>query len=256
MLNSPLADGKFSVYIKGKVRAGSVLNFGENLTAEVCELFDDGSRTVKFSQNGEHLDAAALYKILSRIGHMPLPPYIKRSDTKDDESWYQSVFAKNEGAVAAPTASLHFSDEMIARLAKDREIAYLTLHVGAGTFKGVESEDITQHKMHAEFYDIPQDTQNLINSHIPILGVGTTVTRCVEEFARSGKSSGECKLFLNLNNKPIRQNYLLTNFHLPKSTLIMLVTSFVGLRQTMRIYKTAVEQKYKFYSYGDAMLVI
>ena len=256
LLNSPLADGKFSVYIKGKVRAGSILNFDQNLTAEVCELFDDGSRTVKFSQNGQFLDTAALYSILSRIGHVPLPPYIKRSDTKDDESWYQSVFAKNEGAVAAPTASLHFSDEMIARLAKDREIAYLTLHVSAGTFKGVESEDITQHKMHAEFYDIPQDTQNLINSNKPILGVGTTVTRCVEEFARSGKSSGECRLFLNLNNKPIRQNYLLTNFHLPKSTLIMLVTSFVGLRQTMRIYKTAVEQKYKFYSYGDAMLVI
>ena len=110
--------------------------------------------------------------------------------------------------------------------------------------------------MHAESYDIPQDTQNLIRSNRPILGVGTTVTRCVEEFARSGKSSGECRLFLNLNNKPIRQNYLLTNFHLPKSTLIMLVTSFVGLEQTMRIYKTAVEQKYKFYSYGDAMLVI
>lgn len=256
MLNSPLEDDKFSVYIKGKVKVGSVINFDRNLKATVCELLKDGTRSVKFSQNGQILNASKLFSLLEDIGHVPLPPYIKRADNKDDEVWYQSIFAKRQGAVAAPTASLHFSDEMIKCLKKDREIKFLTLHVGAGTFKPVECENIKDHEMHSEFYEIPTDTQELIKSQKPILGVGTTVTRCVEEFARSGVASGRCKLFLNLRNPPIRQNYLLTNFHLPKSTLIMLVSSFIGLEKTMEIYKEAVEKEYKFYSYGDGMLII
>lgn len=256
LLNAPLDNDKFSVYIKGKVRVSSRIKFDENLIAEVCEINDDGTRVVKFSQNGKILNTAELFALLESIGHIPLPPYIKRSDCKEDESWYQSVFAKNQGAVAAPTASLHFSDEMIDELKKSHDIEFLTLHVGAGTFKGVESEDINDHTMHGEFYEIPPKTQDTISSNKPILGVGTTVTRCVEEFARSKNPSGMCRLFLNLNNKPIRQNYLLTNFHLPKSTLIMLVSSFIGLEKTMEIYKIAVEKGYKFYSYGDGMLVI
>ena len=194
--------------------------------------------------------------MLERIGHVPLPPYIKRADNNNDISWYQSIFAKNNGAVAAPTASLHFSDKIINQLKKTHNIHFLTLHVGAGTFKSVECENINEHKMHGEFYEIPKSTQELINSNKAILGVGTTVTRCIEEFVRSNKSSGECKLFLNPNNRPIRQNFLLTNFHLPKSTLIMLVSSFIGLEKTMEIYKIAVQKEYKFYSYGDAMLII
>ena len=256
LLNSPLKDDKFSVYIKGKVKIGSVIEFDENLNAEVCEIYEDGTRVVKFSRNDKILNAAELFNALNTIGHVPLPPYIKRADNKNDENWYQSVFAKKEGAVAAPTASLHFNNEMIENLKRDHDINFLTLHVGAGTFKGVERENIMEHKMHAEFYEIPRDTQELIRSSKAILGVGTTVTRCVEEFARCGEASGECELFLNLRNKPIRQNYLLTNFHLPKSTLIMLVASFIGLDKTMEIYKTAIEKEYKFYSYGDGMLII
>ncbi|MGP1484568.1 MAG: tRNA preQ1(34) S-adenosylmethionine ribosyltransferase-isomerase QueA [Campylobacter sp.] len=256
ILNSPLSNGKFSVYIRGKVSVGTRLEFADDLKANVCEILNDGGRIVTFSKNGALLSTNELFEILDNIGHVPLPPYIKREDTKDDESWYQSIFAKHQGAVAAPTASLHFSEEMIRALEKNHEINFLTLHVGAGTFKSVESENINEHKMHGEFYEIPPKTQDLINSKKPILGIGTTVTRCVEEFARSKKNSGECKLFLNLNNPPIRQNYLLTNFHLPKSTLIMLVSSFVGLEKTMQIYNIAVKNEYKFYSYGDAMLIL
>lgn len=256
MLNQPVAENKFSVYIRGRVSVGSVLNFADNIKVNVLELNDDGTRVVNFTKNGVILDTARLFSELEKIGHVPLPPYIKRADTKDDESWYQSIFAKNIGAVAAPTASLHFSEQMLEQISAKHETAYITLHVGAGTFKGVECQNINDHKMHSEFYEISEQARDIINSDRPILGVGTTVTRCVEEFARSKQASGFCKLFLNLNNKPIRQNYLLTNFHLPKSTLIMLVTSFIGLEETMRIYKTAVEQRYRFYSYGDGMLVI
>jgi len=256
MLNQPVAENKFSVYIRGKVSSGSVLNFPDNLKVNVLELNDDGTRVVNFTQNGVLLDNVHLFSELEKIGHVPLPPYIKRADTKDDESWYQSIFAKNIGAVAAPTASLHFSEQMLERIKAKHKVAYITLHVGAGTFKGVECQNINDHKMHSEFYELSEKAQEIINSDKPILGVGTTVTRCVEEFARSKQPSGFCKLFLNLNNKPIRQNHLLTNFHLPKSTLIMLVTSFIGLEETMRIYETAVSEKYRFYSYGDGMLVI
>ncbi|QCD52895.1 tRNA preQ1(34) S-adenosylmethionine ribosyltransferase-isomerase QueA [Campylobacter sp. RM16192] len=256
LLNTPLNDNKFSVYIKGKVKIGTLIKFDKDLVAKVCEIYEDGTRVVEFTQNNQTLDTAKLFSVLEEIGHVPLPPYIKRADNRNDESWYQSIFARHQGAVAAPTASLHFNDKMIKTLKKDHDINFLTLHVGAGTFKGVESENIKDHLMHGEFYEIPSQTQDLINSNKQILGIGTTVTRCVEEFARSKISSGECKLFLNLHNRPIRQNYLLTNFHLPKSTLIMLVTSFIGLDKTMEIYKTAIQKEYKFYSYGDGMLII
>lgn len=255
LLNSPLNDNKFSCYIRGKVREQTRLYF-DDLQAEVLELFEDGSRIVKFSQNQKELCVSELYEILEHIGHVPLPPYIKRADQIEDESWYQSIFAKNQGAVAAPTASLHFDEKILNELKQNHNISYITLHVGAGTFKGVEASDIREHKMHSEFYDIPNLAADLISSNKPILGVGTTVTRSVEYFARTKQKSGFCNLFLNPDNRPIRQNYLLTNFHLPKSTLIMLVASFIGLEKTMELYKIAVENRYKFYSYGDGMLII
>lgn len=256
LLNSALHKNTFSAYIKGSVKCGNVLIFDENLEAEIIELQDDGLRIIKFRQNKKELNAHEIFEILHHIGHVPLPPYIKRNDTKDDETWYQSIFAKEEGAVAAPTASLHFSQDMLDNLNKKHDFYYLTLHVGAGTFKGVECENIKDHQMHGEYYFMPDDTARLIKGQKPILGVGTTVTRAVEHYARNGIRNGICKLFLNLNNRPIRQNFLLTNFHLPKSTLIMLVTSFIGLEKTMEIYKCAVENKYKFYSYGDGMLIL
>ncbi|QKF64896.1 S-adenosylmethionine:tRNA ribosyltransferase-isomerase [Campylobacter corcagiensis] len=256
LLNRPLIEPNFSVYIRGSVKVGSKLKFDDDLEALVTKLNEDGSREVLFSKDGKTLKTLELFEILNKIGHTPLPPYIKRDDTKDDESWYQTIFAKNRGAVAAPTASLHFSPEMLNKLKKTHDIHYLTLHVGAGTFKSVEVDDIREHKMHSEWFDIPKQTAEILNSNKPILGVGTTVTRVVENFARNGILQGECELFLNHLNRPIRQNFLLTNFHLPKSTLIMLVTSFIGYEATMEIYRIAVEKEYKFYSYGDAMLVI
>ena len=145
---------------------------------------------------------------------------------------------------------------MLANLKKTHEIHTLTLHIGAGTFKGVECEDIRAHQMHAESFFAGQDLLNLIKSDKAILGVGTTCTRCIEFMARTGLLSGQCDLFLHPKNPPLRQNYLLTNFHLPKSTLIMLVASFIGREKTLEIYSEAIKKGYKFYSYGDAMLVI
>jgi len=261
LLNRPFKEG-FLVYIKGKVRKGTKLYFDEGLLAEVVELFDDGSRVVKFKllsskskvpSKYEEIEFLELIKILEKIGHVPLPPYIKRKDEKIDETEYQSVFAKKEGAVAAPTASLHFTKDLLEKIEKK---AYLTLHVGAGTFKPVEVEDIREHKMHSEFFEIPKKTAEILDSDEEIVAVGTTVTRTVEYYARTKKLSGECDLFLNPLNCPIRVNHLLTNFHLPKSTLIMLVATFIGREKTLKLYNEAIKNNYRFYSYGDAMLII
>ncbi|WP_202970420.1 tRNA preQ1(34) S-adenosylmethionine ribosyltransferase-isomerase QueA [Lebetimonas natsushimae] len=257
LLNRPYKNA-YLVYIRGKVKVGSKLFFDKGLVAEVKELLEDGSRVVDFKlkmDNGEWkiLDFLDLVNILEKIGHVPLPPYIKRNDEKIDETEYQTVFAKKEGAVAAPTASLHFTDELLNKI---KEKYFLTLHVGAGTFKPVEVEDIREHKMHSEFYEIPENTAKILDSKKEIVAVGTTVTRTIEYYARTKKLSGECDLFLHPKNPPIRVNHLLTNFHLPKSTLIMLVAAFIGRKKTLEIYKEAIEKKYRFYSYGDAMLII
>ena len=256
LLNSPLEGDKFSTYIRGSVKAGSELKFQSGLNARVCELMDDGLRIVQFEQSGKALNAHDVFEICEQIGHVPLPPYIKRADTKEDASWYQSIFAREQGAVAAPTASLHFDSEMIADLRRNHDIYFITLHVGAGTFKPVEVADLRDHKMHGELYSIPPQTAQILKSERKILGVGTTVTRTIENFARNGQNSGICELFLHPGNPPIRQNFLLTNFHLPKSTLIMLVASFIGLERTLELYRIAVEQRYRFYSYGDGMLLL
>ena len=257
LLNRPLND-KFLVYIRGKVKKGTKLFFDKGLEAEVVELLEDGSRVVSFQLKSEKLKVKSLgflelVKILEEIGHIPLPPYIKRDDEALDENEYQSVFAKKEGAVAAPTASLHFTDELLDKI---KNKSYLTLHVGAGTFKPVDVKDIREHKMHSEFFEIPNSTAKILDSNKEIVAVGTTVTRTVEYYARVKKLSGECDLFLNPLNTPVRVNHLLTNFHLPKSTLIMLVASFIGRDKTLELYKEAIDKKYRFYSYGDAMLII
>ncbi|EAL8351315.1 tRNA preQ1(34) S-adenosylmethionine ribosyltransferase-isomerase QueA, partial [Campylobacter jejuni] len=218
------------------VKKDEILYFKEDLKARVVELLDDGLRKVQFFQNDKTLDTSNLYNLLDKIGHIPLPPYIKREDEKSDLKDYQSIFAKNLGAVAAPTASLHFSETMFENLRKKHKIYHLTLHVGAGTFKGVECENIQEHKMHSEFFNIPQQACEIIDSKQAILGVGTTVTRTIEYYARTKTKSGFCDLFLHPQNPPIRQNHLLTNFHLPKSTLIMLVSAFIGREQCLKLY--------------------
>ena len=256
LLNKPLFMDRYLVMIGGKVRVGTQLFFDENLMAEVLEVNEDGSRIVKFSQNDKKLDFLELVEILNKIGHLPLPPYMNRSDEKEDEKDYQTLFAKNYGAVAAPTASLHFTPELLEKINAKYSVNYLTLHVGAGTFKPVDVDDILNHPMHSEYFEIGIEAKKALDNAQKVLAVGTTVTRTVEYYARTNKIQGECDLFLNPANKPIKVDYLLTNFHLPKSTLIMLVASFVGLEKTLEIYHEAIKENYRFYSYGDGMLII
>ncbi len=232
------------------------LIFDNDLSAKVISLQEDGTRVVSFLYKEKKINSDELFNILDEIGHIPLPPYIKRQDNKDDETEYQTVFSKQRGAVAAPTASLHFTNEMFEELKKRYKTHFLTLHVGAGTFKPVEAEHIKDHIMHSEFYEIPELTCKAIESDKPMLAVGTTVTRTVEYFVRKKLRTGKSDLFLHPLNKPQRVDHLLTNFHLPKSTLIMLVASFIGIQKTLDIYEEAVKEKYRFFSYGDAMLII
>ncbi|EOI5270583.1 tRNA preQ1(34) S-adenosylmethionine ribosyltransferase-isomerase QueA [Campylobacter coli] len=258
-LHQPCLDSQDSLFlaqIKGRIKKDEILSFEQNLKAQVVELLDDGLRKVQFFQNNEVLNTFKLYELLDTIGHVPLPPYIKRSDEKSDLEDYQSIFAKKLGAVAAPTASLHFSENMLENLKKRHEIYHLTLHVGAGTFKSVECENLENHKMHSEFFDIPKKACEVIDSQKKILGIGTTVTRTIEYYARTKQSQGFCDLFLHPHNPPLRQDYLLTNFHLPKSTLIMLVSAFIGRQNCLKLYDIAIKEKYRFYSYGDAMLIL
>lgn len=252
----PLKDGLFLTLIRGKVKLGDTLFFDEGLSLEVKALLEDGSREVEFFENSEKLDFARLVEKLEQIGHIPLPPYIERADEKSDETSYQTRFAKTAGSVAAPTASLHFDDELLEELKKTHDFYELTLHVGLGTFKPVDADSIDAHKMHSEYFDIPQNTANALDGDAKILCIGTTATRTVEFYHRAKQTSGECDIFINPQNPPQRVDMLLTNFHLPKSTLIMLVSAFLGLERTLEIYEIAKQNNYRFYSYGDCMLIL
>ncbi|MEA3228584.1 MAG: tRNA preQ1(34) S-adenosylmethionine ribosyltransferase-isomerase QueA, partial [Campylobacterota bacterium] len=243
LINRALNANDINVYIRGKVKVDTKIIFDENLVAVVKELNEDGSRVVNFYIDNCMMRFEELLPIIDKIGHVPLPPYIQRDDDKSDEEEYQSVFAKEEGAVAAPTASLHFTDEQHQRICKNFKHSYVTLHVGSGTFKPVEAENITDHPMHSEYYDISDEARELLDSDTPILSVGTTSTRTVEFYIRhKDKQSGEANLFLHPNNKPQRVNHLLTNFHLPKSTLLMLVASFVGVDKAQKLYAEAIKE--------------
>jgi len=257
LINRPLDAYTVNVYIRGKVKVGTEILFDHDLSAKVIKLEDDGSREVEFYKDSAKLRFEDLLPIIDKIGHVPLPPYINREDDKSDEDEYQSVFAAQEGAVAAPTASLHFTPEQHKRVCENFKHAYVTLHVGSGTFKPVDAEVITDHPMHSEYYDISDEAKDILDSDIEVLSVGTTSTRTIEFYAKHGKvQRGEANLFLHPNNKPSRVDHLLTNFHLPKSTLLMLVASFVGVEKTQELYAEAIKEKYRFYSYGDAMLIL
>jgi len=256
LLNKPLFMDRYLVMIRGKVKIGTKLFFDKDLIAEVIELNEDGTRVVKFFKEDKNLDFLELVEILNKIGHLPLPPYMNREDEKEDEKDYQTLFAKNYGAVAAPTASLHFTPELLEKINNKYDVNYLTLHVGAGTFKPVDVDEILNHPMHSEYFEIGIEAKKALDNAKKVLAVGTTVTRTIEYYARTNKIQGECDLFLNPSNQPIKVDYLLTNFHLPKSTLIMLIASFVGLEKTLEIYQEAIKEKYRFYSYGDGMLII
>jgi len=256
LLNKPLFMDRYLVMTKGRVKVGTEVFFDKGLVATIVELNEDGSRIATFKKDGEKIDFLELVNTLNEIGHLPLPPYMNREDNEQDEKDYQTLFAKNYGAVAAPTASLHFTEELLGKINDKFDVNYLTLHVGAGTFKPVDAEDILEHPMHSEYFEIGVDAKKNLDNAKKVLAVGTTVTRTVEYYARTNMIQGECDLFLNPSNTPIKVDHLLTNFHLPKSTLIMLIASFVGLEKTLEIYNEAIKEKYRFYSYGDGMLII
>ena len=256
LFNKPLDAHHYLVMVRGKVQTGSKLLFDDDLSATVTVLNNDGSRIVTFSHKDKEIRFEDLVLILDKIGHLPLPPYMQREDNKEDETDYQTLFAKNAGAVAAPTASLHFTLALFEALQKRHNTHKITLHVGAGTFKPVDAKEILSHPMHSEYFHIPEASAKVLKSDRPLLAIGTTVTRTLEYYVRTHKTQGECDLFLNPSNPPQRVTHLLTNFHLPKSTLIMLVSAFVGREKTLDLYKEAIAKEYRFFSYGDAMLIL
>jgi S-adenosylmethionine:tRNA ribosyltransferase-isomerase len=200
------------------------------------------------------------YTLMERHGHVPLPPYITHTDSAEDAQRYQTVFAKNPGAVAAPTAALHFDQALLDQLdAMGVQRAQVTLHVGAGTFQPVKTENLAEHRMHCEWYDVPAETQAAIAACKTrggrLIAVGTTTVRTLESWAQSGQTSGDTTIFITPGFVFKHVNLLLTNFHLPKSSLMMLVSAFAGYDQIMDLYRHAIAHEYRFFSYGDAMLL-
>lgn len=240
-----------------KCREGHVISFGNGkLTAEILKVKEDGNRLVKFSYEG------IFNEVLAELGEMPLPPYIH--EKLQDKDRYQTVYAKHDGSAAAPTAGLHFNDKMLEKVKeKGIKTAFVTLHVGLGTFRPVKAEKISEHLMHSEFYHITEQTANLINetknSGKKVVCVGTTSTRVVESVAdengRLCEKSGYTDIFIYPGYRFKCLDGLITNFHLPKSTLIMLVSALAGKENVLNAYKTAVLEKYRFFSFGDAMFI-
>ncbi len=242
-----------------RLKPGVVVDFGEGLKGRVVEIGEDGKRVVRFFPEG------ALDEKLHRIGEVPLPPYIRRSPDESDVERYQTVFAKKEGSVAAPTAGLHFTDRVLDALrARGVEIVYVTLHVGLGTFKPVKAEVVEEHKMEDEFFEVTEDVAAAINrakgEGRKVLACGTTVVRTLESAADETGNvmpvSGWTSLFIYPGYRFKVVDALLTNFHLPRSTLIMLVCAFAGKDFVMEAYSEAVKEGYRFYSYGDCMLIL
>ena len=200
------------------------------------------------------------FALMQRHGHVPLPPYITHSDSPEDVQRYQTVFAKNPGAVAAPTAALHFDEALFAQLdAAGVQRAYVTLHVGAGTFQPVKTENLSEHQMHSEWYEVPQATMDAIAACKArggrIVAVGTTSVRTLESWAQTGLASGDTNIFITPGYTFKLVDLLVTNFHLPKSSLMMLVSAFAGYEPIMALYRHAIAREYRFFSYGDAMLL-
>ncbi len=200
------------------------------------------------------------YEVMARHGHVPLPPYIEHADDAEDERRYQTVFARHPGAVAAPTASLHFDEAVLAALAtRGVDRAAVTLHVGAGTFQPVKAENIADHHMHSERYRVPEATQAAIAACKArggrVVAVGTTTVRTLESWARTGQAEGDTDIFITPGHAFQVPDLMVTNFHLPRSTLMMMISAFAGYEHVMALYRHAIAQRYRFFSYGDAMLL-
>ena len=227
-------------------RAGGELVVGDGVRVTVTGRVEDLYR-VRFAQD---VDA-----VLERCGAVPLPPYIRHVPGAEDAERYQTVYAREPGAVAAPTAGLHFDRALLARIeAAGARLAHLTLHVGAGTFQPVRSEDIDAHRMHNERYEVPRATMDAIAGR-RVMAVGTTALRALESAALTGQLRGETDLFVRPGFQFLLVDRLLTNFHLPKSSLLMLVAAFAGMDNMRRAYAHAIARRYRFFSYGDAMLI-
>ncbi|MGA2668157.1 MAG: tRNA preQ1(34) S-adenosylmethionine ribosyltransferase-isomerase QueA [Ignavibacteria bacterium] len=242
-----------------KVRIGNRIFLTKNLFCEVIDNTTSRGRIVRFNYRGD------FQRYIEKLGKTPLPPYVKRDPTDQDREYYQTVYAQNVGSVAAPTAGMHFTKELLRKIEKKGiRIAPVTLHIGLGTFRTVEVEDLTKHRMDSEFFHIPDATASLVNSTAEnrkkIIAIGTSVARVLEanttagRYIRSGQGWTDKFIYPPQTLKVVDK--LITNFHLPQSTLIMLVCAFADKDFVMKAYKKAVKEKYRFYSYGDAMLII
>ena len=240
-----------------KAKVGTQFTFSNELSAEVINVLEDGNRIIRFDFEGD------FFALLDKIGQMPLPPYIK--EKLADKERYQTVYSKELGSAAAPTAGLHFTNELLQELTTyGIKIAYVTLHVGLGTFRPVKVDNITDHHMHTEHYYCSKQAADIINSTKKnggrVICVGTTSCRTLESIADENgfvpECDGDTSIFIYPGYKFKCMDGLITNFHLPESTLIMLVSAFAGYENTMNAYKIAVEERYRFFSFGDAMIIL
>jgi S-adenosylmethionine:tRNA ribosyltransferase-isomerase len=261
LLLKPLGEGRYEAMVSpgGKLKPGRRVTIAPDFSAEILEVTERRTRIVRLTS------AIPLEQAIETYGHVPLPPYIDRADAAADIERYQTVFARESGSVAAPTAGLHFTPELLASLeARGVARADVLLHVGAGTFKPVEVDDPAEHTMHEEWYSVSEETAEAIGARRAAGGhvwaVGTTSVRTLESAARADGTlqagEGETRIFIRPPHQFRAVDRLITNFHLPRSTLIMLVAAFAGYDLTMRAYRTAVSEGYRFYSYGDAMAIL
>jgi S-adenosylmethionine:tRNA ribosyltransferase-isomerase len=252
-----MGHGIWEVFVKGKLRVGHIIHVGPNVRLIVTERGRDRT-TVRVEGQG------IVDELMQRFGRMPLPPYIKRAPVREDHEWYQTVFARAEGAIAAPTAGLHFTERLLAELQR-RGIGFatVTLHVGPGTFRPVTADRVEEHHMDAEIMDVPEGTaQKIHDTRVHggrVVAIGTTVTRALESAVGT---TGQVRPYRGQTSLFIRPGFtfravdgLLTNFHLPRTTLLMLVAAFTGTDRLRKAYAAAVAARYRFYSYGDAMLI-
>ncbi len=261
LLLKPLGDSRYEALVSpgGKLKPGRRVTIATGFTVEIVEITERRTRVVRLEAD-RPLDEA-----IERFGHVPLPPYIERADVASDAERYQTVFARESGSVAAPTAGLHFTNALLSTIAtRGAARAEVVLHVGAGTFKPVEVDDPAQHVMHEEWYAVPIEAAETIEQRRraggKVWAVGTTSVRTLESAADAGGAvragSGETRIFIRPPYRFRVVDHLVTNFHLPRSTLIMLVAAFAGYDLTMRAYHAAVDAKYRFFSYGDAMAIL
>jgi S-adenosylmethionine:tRNA ribosyltransferase-isomerase len=261
LLLKPLGDDRWEAMVQpgGKLKPGRAVHIAPGFDARILDSTDRRTRIVQLSADGNIAEA------IERHGHIPLPPYIERADSAADTERYQTVYANENGSVAAPTAGLHFTPELLAALAaKGVRRADVLLHVGAGTFKPVEEEELSNHVMHEEWYRVSAETAAAVNSArergLKVWAIGTTTVRTLESVAdtagRVQPGEGETRIFIHPPNAIRSVDHLVTNFHLPRSTLLMLVSAFAGIDLMREAYAQAVQGRYRFYSYGDAMLIL